>query len=119
MDRLLCEKCSKPMFFKGTDIDPSSGLQTTEYGCFSLNSKHIKYKTEPIPGWKKEREINTRAIRVRTSPEKELKILTMLAQSIPYSEISEKAECSYTTICRLKQITLLAAMGMVLRGMKT
>lgn len=124
MDKLLCpfwdelgNPCNRPMYALPPESLPSNGVEITIWQCFSLNDHHKCENKEPIPGWPKEREINTRAIRVRTSDEKQLKILTMLAQSIPYAEISEKMSCSYTTICRIKQITVLAAMSIVLNNL--
>lgn len=48
---MICDKCFRPMYFNGYDIDPSAGLQTLQFRCFSLNNRHDAYFTEPIPGW--------------------------------------------------------------------
>lgn len=118
---MICEKCGKPMFFRGIDIDPSSGLQTTIYGCCSLDTKHTRYDTEPIADWeefRKERKVEIHPNGRRMTPYKRKKILTMLAQGIKYPEIAKATGFSCPIICRMKQITLLAAMSVALRGMR-
>ncbi len=117
MDRPVCEKCGKKMYFKGIDIDPSSGLQTTGYGCFSLNSKHTRYVTEPIPDWeefRKERKVEIHPNGRRMTPYERKKILTMLAQGIPYLLIAKATGFSTPIICRMKQITMLATMAVAI-----
>lgn len=123
MDKPVCDKCARPMYFNGYDIDPSAGLQMIQFRCFSLNNRHDTYLTEPIPDWeefRKERKFTPLSNGRRMTESKRRKILTMLAQipKIPYPEISKATGFSTPIICRMKQITMLAAMGTVLRGMK-
>lgn len=117
----VCEKCGKPMYFKGIDTDPSSGLQTTGYGCFSLNSKHTRYETEPISDWeefRQERKVEIHPNGRRMTDSKRRKILTMLAQGIPYPKIAKATRFSTPTICRMKQITVLATMSVAVGRLK-
>lgn len=120
MDRLSCKKCGKGMYRVGVDIDPSSGLQTTEYQCYSLDTHHKFGFVEPIPGWeefKKQRRNKESPNGKRMTDRERMKILIMLAQGIPYLQIAKATGFSTPIICRLKQITLLAAMGTAIKGM--
>ncbi len=121
MDKPFCEKCGKGIYLNGVDIDPSSGLQTTYYRCFSLNTRHDTYKTEPIPDWeefKRERKEKSQHQGYAISIERILEISSMLAKSIPQLQIAKELRCSCTTIRNVRGITLLAAVGAVLRGMR-
>ncbi len=118
MDRPFCEKCGKGMYFVGIHLDPSGGLQTKEYQCFSLSSKHKLYETEPIPAWeefKKERPPPPPQAR-RMTPRQKRRILKMLAKGMSLVKISQKTGFSSPAIYRLKAITHLAAVGVALRG---
>ena len=121
IERPFCEKCGKGMYLNGVDIDPSSGLQTTYYRCFSLNTRHDSYETEPIPEWeefRRERKVEIHPNGRRMTPGKRRKILSMLAQGIPYPQIAKATSFSTPIICRMKQVTMLATMAVAIRGMK-
>ncbi len=128
MDRLICnyyegldKPCKRPMYFIGIHSDPSSGLQTTEYGCFSLNSKHTIDMVEPIPDWnefRKERKEKINYQGHKLSDKRLLEISSMLAKSIPQLQIAKELRCSCTTIRNIRAITLLAAVGMVIKNIK-
>ncbi len=116
MDRPFCEKCGKGMYRIGVNIDPSCGLQTTEYQCFSLNNHHRIGIVEPIPAWeqfRKERPPPPQARRM--TPRQKRRILRMLAKEMPLVKISQKTGFSSVAIYRLKAITLLAAVGMAIK----
>lgn len=110
------------MYMVGIHSDPSSGLQTTQYRCFSLNSKDDLYETEPIPDWKefkKERKEKNQYQGYKMTDERRLEISSMLAKSIPQLQISKALRCSCTTIRNAKGVTLLAAIGMAIsKGVK-
>ncbi len=111
--------CNRPMYEVGSRNDSSAGEVETEYQCHGLNSHHKIYIREPIPGWKKkERKVEIRPNCRRMTPGKRRKILIMLAQGTPYPQIAKATGFSIPTICRLKQITILATMGTVLRGLR-
>ena len=117
----LIKVCKRPMYLNGIDIDPSSGLQTTQYRCFSLNNRHDTYFTEPIPEWeefRRERKVEIHPNGRRMTPYKRKKILNMLAQKIPYPQIAKVTGFSTPLICRMKQVTILACMAVAIRGMK-
>ena len=129
MDSPFCEKCGKGMYRIGVDIDPSCGLQTTEWQCYGLNNHHRIGIVEPIPKWNEFRNQKTETARLKTEKQRvssgrrmterqRLKVRSMLAQSIRGCEISKKTGFSPTIIYRIKGITLLAAIGTVLRRMK-
>ncbi len=118
MDKPLCPHCGKGMYLNGIDIDPSCGLQTTEYQCFSLNNHHRIGIVEPIPDWKefrKDREEKTLPQVKRMTPRQKRRILKMLAKEMPLVKISQKTRFSSPAICRLKAITLLATMGAAIK----
>ncbi len=116
MDKPFCEKCGKGMYRIGVDIDPSCGLQTTEYQCFSLNNHHRIGIVESIPGWEefgKERPPPPQSRRM--TPRQRRRILRMLVKKLPLVKISQKTGFSSVAIYRLKAITLLAAMGTAIK----
>ncbi len=126
MDKPLCplmdelgKPCNRPMFANLPEIDGSTGLQITVWQCFSLNNRHTIDRIEPIPGWKsKERKIEIHPNGRRMTPGKRRKILSMLAQGIPYPQIAKATSFSTPIICRLKQITMLASMSVAIKGLK-
>ncbi len=116
---MICKKCGKGMYLNGVDIDPSSGLQTTYYRCFSLNTRHDICLTEPIPDWeefRKERKVEIHPNGRRMTPYKRKKILTMLAQNIHYPEIAKATGFSTPVICRLKQVMTLACVAVAIKN---
>ncbi len=119
MDKPFCEKCGKGMYRIGVDIDPSCGLQSTEYQCFSLNNHHRIGIVEPIPNWgsfRQEKEEKIIPQVKRMTPRQKRRILKMLVKEMPLVKISQKTGFSSPAICRLKAITLLAAMGMAIKN---
>ncbi len=117
MDRPFCEKCGKGMYRIGVDIDPSCGLQSTEWQCYGLDTHHRIAIVKPIPDWeefRKERPPPPQAKRM--TPRQKRRILAMLAKKMPLVKISQKTGFSSVAIYRLKAITLLAAMALAIRG---
>jgi len=110
------------MYRVGFDLDSSVGLQTEEWQCYSLNSKHRVALTEPIPGWDNFRDKTKRTIIPPTAkrilPEEKLKILTMLNQGQNYKTISYETGYSEVAIWRINAITTLAAVSTAIRGMR-
>ncbi len=117
----LGKPCNRPMFALPPESLPSAGVQVTVWQCFSLNNQHQIETKELIPAWeefRKKRKDKISPTGRKMTPRTRRRILTMLAKGIPYVKISEKTGFSTPAICRLKQITMLATMGTVLRGMK-
>ncbi len=115
----ICPTCNRPMYFVGTHLDSSGGIQINEFQCFSLSPKHKRYETEPIPAWeefRKERPPPPQARRM--TPRQRRRILKMLAKEMPLVKISQKTGFSSPAICRLKAITMLAAVSATIRGMR-
>ena len=109
MAKPFCLKCGKGMYLNGIDIDPSSGLQTIQYRCFSLNTRHDVCEIEPIPAWEEFRSgrsgLPPPQAR-RMTPGQKLRILRMLAKEMPLVKISQKTGFSSSAIYRLKAITM-------------
>lgn len=117
MDKPLCPQCGKGMYAGIPVSHPSDGVQITELQCFSMNSHHKILIEEPIPDWNKfsmKREELIPPNARRMSERTQQRILSLLAKGIPYPEIAQKTGFSTSIICRLKQVTLLAAMGAAL-----
>ena len=117
----LGKPCNHPMFANIPEIYPSDGVEITSWQCFSMNSKHQLFISEPIPGWKsKERKVEIHPNGRRMTPYKRKKILNMLAQipRITYPEIAKVTGFSTPIICRLKQVTMLAAISTVLKRLQ-
>lgn len=118
MDNPFCEKCGKGMYRIGVDIDPSCGLQSTEWQCYGLDTHHRIAIVKPIPAWeefRKERPPPPPQAR-RMTPRQKRRILKMLARGMSLVKISQKTGFSSPAIYRLKAITPLAPTGVALRG---
>ncbi len=119
MNRPLNPFCNKGMYEVGSRNDPSSGEVETEYQCLCLNSHHKAYIREPIPGWKsKERKVEIAPNARRMTPKIRRKILVMLAQGISYPQIAKATSFSTAIICRMKQVTMLAAMAVAINRLR-
>ena len=110
------------MYRIGLDLDPSVGLQTEEWQCYSLNPKHKLFITEPIPGWDNFREKSTSQPCVikdrRMSDEKKYKMLTLLNQGMTMQEVAYETGYSDVTVGKIRAVTLLAAVSTAIRGMR-
>ncbi len=128
MDKPFCplmdelgKPCNRPMYANLPDMHYSDGVQITIWQCLSLNDRHKIETKESIPAWeefRKERKEKKQYQGYKMTDERILEISSMLAKSIPQLQIAKELRCSCTTIRNVRGITLLAAVGAVLRGMR-
>ena len=104
MTKPLCPDCGKGMYRIGLDLDPSVGLQTEEWQCYSLNPKHKLFVTEPIPGWDfrtQRNEIVPANGRRLTEKDRE-KIISLIKKGLSNKEVAIRSGWSIPTIHKLR-----------------
>ena len=121
MTKPLCPYCGKGMYRIGLDLDPSVGLQTEEWQCYSLNTHHRVPITQPIPGWDNFREKSTPQKPIpptarRIAEEDKIKILSLLNQGMTLQEVAYETGYSDVAVWRIRAITTVAAVSTAIRG---
>ncbi len=120
MDELK-NPCNRPMYALPPESLPSAGKQVRIWQCFSLNDHHKVKKEESIPDWdefRKEGKEKSQYQGYKMTDKRILEISSMLAKSISQLQIAKELRCSCTTIRNVRAITILAAIGIVLKGLR-
>ena len=103
-----CPYCGRPTRYEGMHKDPSAGLQTTEFTCYSLNPHHKVYITETIPGFEVIERPDSKYIRskIRLTAEKKAAIRKMLNDGVSPVVIAAEMDCSHHTVYKMKRVVM-------------